>query len=115
MKFASAFSFRHLAIAAVVLLSFGTVNAAASKSWAGFYYALIGPFAGGASRDWQSCCTEFSMTVFMVSGPVLLFGVLFQLIPQLQGGKGVLRFLVWGVAWVAWCISGWVSFGHAAS
>lgn len=76
MKFASAFPFRHLAIAAVVLLSFGTVTALGAKSWAGFYYALIGPFAGGASRDWQSCCAEFSMTVFMVSGPVLLVGFL---------------------------------------
>ena len=115
MKFAAAFSFRHLAIAAVTVLSFGLVNALASKSWAGFYYAVIGPFAGGASRDWQSCCTEFSVTVFLVSGPVLLLGFMTQLIPQLQGGRGVIRFLVWSVAWVSWCLSGWVSFGHAAS
>jgi hypothetical protein len=114
MKFASAFSFRHLAIAAVTLLSFGTVNSFGAKSFVGFYYALIGPFAGGASRDWQSCCTEFSVTVFMFSGPVLLFGFLVQLIPHLQGGKGVLRFLIWAIAWVAWCFSAWVSFGHAA-
>ncbi|MCP4092915.1 MAG: hypothetical protein GY747_05635 [Planctomycetes bacterium] len=115
MNIFSAFSNRHWIITVVVLLGFGTVNALATKSLAGYYYAVIGPFAGGAYRDGQSCCADFSMSLFYIAGPVLLIGFITQMIPFLQGGKGMLRHLIWTTAWVFWCVSGWISFGHLAS
>lgn len=115
MNLSAAFSKRHLILAALVIVVFGTVNAIATESWSGFYYALIGPFAGGAYRDWQSCCADFSLSVFLISGPVLVLGFVTQLIPHLQGGRGFFRITVWGASWVIWCCSSWYSFGHAAS
>ena len=75
---------------------------------------ITGPMTGAIARQWQSCCTEFSLKIMMFSAPVLLFGIFFQLINiPLKKYAEEIRLLIWIVCLMIWFLGGILSFGHA--
>jgi hypothetical protein len=75
---------------------------------------IMGPMTGAIARQWQSCCTEFSLKIMMFCAPVLLFGTIFQLI-KLPFTKfaSAIRFLIWFLCLLIWFLGGILSFAHA--
>ena len=77
---------------------------------------ISGPLTGAISRGFQGCCLQFSLTLMAYCGPVLLIGVLAQMIglPD-KAWLRVVRMGLWGFGWLVWFMGGIVSFGHALS
>lgn len=76
---------------------------------------LAGPFAGAVDRGWQSCCTEWSMTLFTIGGPVVLLGALAQVVIKASGPRNILRYWIWAFALFIWFGLAIPSLIHAAS
>lgn len=77
---------------------------------------ITGPLTGAIARQWQSCCTEFSLKIMMFCAPVLLFGTIFQLIKlPFEKFAGAIRLFLWIVCILIWFLGGILSFGHALS
>lgn len=80
---------------------------------------ITGPFVGAVARHGQSCCLDFSLWLAKISGPLLALGLIAQVIPLPRGwpqeGQAVFRVTAWTLGWLAWLISGQVSFIHAFS
>jgi hypothetical protein len=77
---------------------------------------ITGPMTGAISRDLQSCCLEFSLSLLPYCGAILSVGVLAQIInwPSNWPARAI-RMLVWILAWLGWFMGGMVSFAHALS
>ena len=77
---------------------------------------FTGPMTGAISRQWQGCCTKFSLKLMMFCAPVLILGILFQLL-KLPFTKfaGAIRLFIWIVSLLIWFLGGILSFGHALS
>jgi hypothetical protein len=77
---------------------------------------ITGPMTGAIARQWQECCTAFSLKIMMFCAPVLLFGTIFQLI-KLPFTKFATtsRLFIWIVSLLIWFLGGILSFGHALS
>jgi hypothetical protein len=77
---------------------------------------ISGPLVGAIARDFQGCCLTFSLTIMAFCGPVLLLGVLVQVI-DLPDKKWIriVRMGLWGFGWMVWFMGGIASFAHALS
>lgn len=77
---------------------------------------LLGPMTGAISRDFQGCCTEFSVSLLPWCGGALAVGVVFQiLVPPRGWWRGALRLFAWVAGLFVWFGGGIVSFAHALS
>jgi hypothetical protein len=75
---------------------------------------ITGPLTGAIARQWQSCCTEFSLKIMMFCAPVLLLGTIFQLIKlPFKKFAAAIRLFIWIVCLLIWFLGGILSFGHA--
>lgn len=77
---------------------------------------ISGPLTGAISRGFQGCCLKFSLTLMAYCAPVLLVGVLAQMVslPE-KKWLGVVRMCLWILGWFVWFMGGIISFGHALS
>jgi hypothetical protein len=75
---------------------------------------ILGPMTGAISRNCQSCCLAFSVSLLPYCGAFLILGTvpLFVRLP-FQRGALVLRMMLWIVGLLGWFLGGIVSFGHA--
>ena len=75
---------------------------------------ILGPMTGAISRNCQSCCLAFSLSLLPYCGAFLVCGTLplFIKLP-FQWGASALRMTLWIVGQVGWFLGGIVSFGHA--
>lgn len=78
---------------------------------------ILGPMTGAVARDWQGCCTRFSLWVLLVvSGPALLIGTLLQIVwLPFQKGQHTVRLIFWSIGLFLWFFGGLISYGHALS
>jgi hypothetical protein len=77
---------------------------------------ITGPFVGAIARNGRSCCLRSSLTLAAVCGPVLALGLIAQVVPLPFGrGERTMRIGLWTLGWLAWLMSGQVSFLHAFS
>ena len=76
---------------------------------------VSGPMTGAVARDFQGCCTRFSLWVLLVfSGPVFLLGVLMQVVRfPFKRGQGIVRMFFWVIGLLIWFLGGFISYGHA--
>ena len=75
---------------------------------------ILGPFVGGFSRDWQSCCARNSLSLFPYGAGVLAAGIALQLVPLPAGPWWErARLFAWGLGWLGWFGAGFVSLAHA--
>lgn len=75
---------------------------------------ILGPMTGAVSRDLQSCCLAFSVSLLPLAMGALGVGVLFQaILPDSPGWMGGLRLVLWALGWIGWFGAGIVSFAHA--
>lgn len=75
---------------------------------------ILGPMTGAISRDCQSCCLAFSLSLLPYCGAILTLGTipLFVRLP-FERGASVLRMALWVVGLLGWFFGGIVSFFHA--
>ncbi|MGA2035226.1 MAG: hypothetical protein ABSG68_23515 [Thermoguttaceae bacterium] len=75
---------------------------------------ILGPMTGAISRDCQSCCLKFSLSLLPYCGALLAIGTipLFVRLPFTQGAA-VVRLAMWVVGLLGWFLGGILSFGHA--
>jgi hypothetical protein len=119
------FSKRHLHIFLTILILFTIANfailCAALDGQNKYIYVVLttaatitGPMTGAIARQLQSCCTEFSLKIMMFCAPVLLLGVLFQLIKlPFKKFAAASRLVIWILCLLIWFLGGILSFGHA--
>ena len=75
---------------------------------------ITGPMTGAISRQLQSCCTEFSLKIMTFCAPVLLLGILFQLVKlPFKKSASAIRLIIWTLCLLIWFLGGILSFGHA--
>lgn len=75
---------------------------------------ITGPFVGPIARGGQSCCLEFAKVLAAIAGPILLLGLAIQGVPlRLRRGETAIKLTLWTIGWLAWFVSGHVSFAHA--
>lgn len=80
-----------------------------------FLLALfINPFLGAALRNWQDCCLQFSATVALVLGPLLILGIAVRFIPWFAKHPWLRGIVSWG-GLVLWCLGAPFSCLHALS
>jgi hypothetical protein len=72
---------------------------------------ILGPFTGALARDWQSCCTRFSLFLLPWAGGALALGVALQVARR----PAWWRLVAWGLGWTVWLGAGLLSFAHAFS
>ena len=75
---------------------------------------ILGPMTGAISRDCQSCCLKFSLSLLPYGGAFLVVGTipLFIKFP-FKRGASFLRMVFWVVGLLRWFLGGIVSFAHA--
>lgn len=77
---------------------------------------ITGPFVGPIARNGSSCCLQAALGIAAVVGPVLLLGLIAQVVPlPFRRGQRTVRLVLWTLGWFAWFGGGFVSFGHALS
>lgn len=126
-RYFDSFSRWHLVVAAVVWLAF-TLLTFLIVVWnldnAGQHpvrvavttaASVLGPMTGAISRDFQSCCLAFSLSLVPYCGGALLTGVAAQFLPGKSAFVRGIRLLLWTGGLVVWFGGGIVSFGHALS
>ncbi len=75
---------------------------------------ILGPMTGAISRDCQSCCLNFSLSLlpycaaFLVAGTIPLF-IKFPF----KLGASALRMALWIVGLLGWFLGGIFSYAHA--
>jgi len=75
---------------------------------------ILGPMTGAISRNCQSCCLNFSLSLLPYCGSFLVAGTipLFLKFP-FQRGASVLRVTFWILGLLGWFVGGFVSYLHA--
>ena len=75
---------------------------------------ILGPMTGAISRDCQSCCLSFSLSLLPYCGAFLIVGAipLFIRLP-FKRGASFLRMALWIVGLLGWFLGGIFSFAHA--
>ncbi len=115
MQIRGAFHRVHLGIAAVIAAGFW------AWAWRGDNSAwealpiLGGPFAGALVRGGQSCCTEYSLELAAIGGPVLLVGALAQILFNRGPGRRLIRYGLWSGSLLFWFSLSFFSLRHAMS
>jgi hypothetical protein len=75
---------------------------------------ILGPMTGAISRNCQSCCLEFSLSLLPYCGAFLILGTVPSLVRlPFVTGASALRMTAWIVGLLGWFSGGIVSFGHA--
>jgi hypothetical protein len=75
---------------------------------------ILGPMTGAISRNCQSCCLAFSLSLLPYCGAFLAAGTLPLFIElPFKWGASALRMTLWIVGLLGWFFGGIVSFGHA--
>ena len=76
---------------------------------------ILGPMTGAISRNCQSCCMAFSLSLLPYCGAILLLGMipLFVRLP-FGRGNGVVRMTAWIVGLLGWFLGGIVSYFHCS-
>ena len=78
--------------------------------------AVSGPFTGAIARHFQSCCWQFSVTLFPYCALFLGVGVLAQIVPlPFQRFVHTVRLTFWCIGLLGWFGGALVSFAHALS
>lgn len=125
--FENSFSKKHLYIFLAILIFFTIVNFVILcddlDGQNKYLYVILttaatitGPMTGAIARQWQECCTEFSLKIMMFCAPVLLFGTFFQLIKlPFKKFAAASRLFIWIVSLLIWFLGGILSFAHALS
>lgn len=103
--------FAFLAIAAVASLGDSeTSKRAMGAAWG----ILLGPMAGAAARNWQSCRREFGWGILVFTGPLLAVAIAVQFLPRhIAILPPWMRMGLWFIGWFAWFAGGIVSYAHA--
>ena len=75
---------------------------------------ILGPMTGAISRNCQSCCWDFSLSLLPYCGTFLVMGTvpLFIKFP-FERGASFIRMVLWIVGLLGWFLGGIVSFIHA--
>jgi hypothetical protein len=75
---------------------------------------ILGPMTGAISRNCQSCCLAFSLSLLPYCGAFLAVATLplFIKLP-FNWGASALRMTLWILGLLGWFLGGIVSFGHA--
>ena len=77
---------------------------------------VLGPMTGAISRNYQSCCTRFSLSLLPYCLGGLVAGALAQVVvPRRPAWLLPIRVIAWIAGLVVWFGGGIVSFGHALS
>lgn len=101
----------------LVLLSYGVPAGfvfVISKSVTYSLFVALGPLAGGAARDWQSCCAENSFGLLPFGLAALGFAAFARLAPLDQWRvPGALRAAGWTFGWLVWFALALLSYAHA--
>lgn len=76
---------------------------------------ISGPMTGAIARDFQGCCTRFSVRVLLIiSGPALVLSTFMQVIRlPFRKGQGIVRMIFWVIGLLLWFLGGFASYGHA--
>ena len=75
---------------------------------------ILGPLTGAISRNCQSCCLAFSLSLLPYCGAFLILGTIPSLVRLPFGsGASALRMTAWIVGLLGWFLGGIVSFAHA--
>lgn len=76
--------------------------------------SLLGPLSGAISRDFQSCCLAFSVSLLPFCLTALITATAFQAVRLPDAGWArAIRLFVWTAGLTVWFAGGIVSFGHA--
>lgn len=87
---------------------------ALTGSWRYALGVVLGPFAGGVARDWQSCCAENSLSLAPYAAGGIVLGALARIVGRRRGT--VMRRVgatAWGLGSFGWFFAALVSYGHA--
>ena len=77
---------------------------------------ISGPFTGAIARHLQSCCWQFSLTLFPYCATFLGVGIVSQLIPlPITRIERAVRLSLWCLGLLGWFGGVAVSFAHALS
>jgi hypothetical protein len=75
---------------------------------------ITGPFVGPIARHGQACCLHAALVIAAVLGPILLLGLIAQVVPlPFRRGQQVFRLGFWTFGWFTWLFGCSVSFSHA--
>jgi hypothetical protein len=74
---------------------------------------IAGPMTGAVARDFQVCCTRFSLHIMAYCAPVLGLALLVQLFSPRRGWLKGLLLMAWVTGWLVWFGGGIFSFFHA--
>jgi hypothetical protein len=75
---------------------------------------IIGPFTGAMARNWQGCCTEFSLWLLPWAIGFLGIGIGTQFLPlPPRRWSRALKLIAWGIGVFGWYATGIFSFLHA--
>lgn len=78
--------------------------------------SISGPFTGAIARHYQSCCWDFSMSIFPYSAALLGIGVLAQIVAMpWKCCERTMRLTAWCLGLLGWFGGIVLSFGHALS
>ena len=78
--------------------------------------SISGPFTGAIARHYQSCCWDFSMSIFPYSAAFLAFGVLAQIVAlPWKCCERAMRLTAWCFGLLGWFGAIILSFAHALS
>lgn len=107
-------TWRHAAIAGAAYLVAALLVLALSRAPLHLLAIVLGPFAGGAVRDWQRCCAASSLALAPYALALLGAGVLIQLgVPPVGSRLSWTRLWVWALACTGWFFLAVVSYLHA--
>ncbi|MEO1495939.1 MAG: hypothetical protein AAFV43_02190 [Planctomycetota bacterium] len=77
---------------------------------------LLGPLSGAISREGQSCCVAFSLSLLPYCVAAVVVGVMAEFIAPAESRLSAsVRVLAWIGGWLVWFGGGILSLGHALS
>ena len=78
--------------------------------------SISGPFTGAIARHFQSCCWDFSLSIFPYSAALLGIGVLAQIVAMpWKCCERAMRLTAWCLGLLGWFGGIVLSFAHALS
>ena len=78
--------------------------------------SISGPFTGAIARHFQSCCWDFSLSIFPYSAALLGIGVLAQVVAMpWKCCERAMRLTAWCLGLLGWFGGVVLSFAHALS
>ena len=106
------FTLRHVRIAGALVVAVCVLLLTRSPLYG--LGVLLGPFAGGVARDWQSCCARNSLALAPYGIAGLLAGCAVQLAVSPRTPTRVwIRRIAWGLGCATWFACALLSYGHA--